>query len=233
VGSALLGTILFCVSAYVPMFTQGVLGGTALDAGLTLAPLSLGWPISATIAGWLMLRVGYRPFILAGAALAAAGCLVLAGAGAGTGRGPVMLAMLLVGLGLGFMSTPYLLAVQNAVPWRRRGAATSSVQFFRTMGGAVSVAALGAVLNAHLVAGVGAGVDVNVALDPTRRGDVAPAALAELVGALNSGLGAIYMVMAALAVLGLLVAFAFPSGSAESHAHSDTLDDPTRPGAKR
>lgn len=220
-GSALLGTILFCVSAYVPMFTQGVLGGTAIDAGLTLAPLSLGWPISATVAGWLLLRLGYRPFIVLGATLAAAGCLLLAGAGAGSGRGAVMLAMLMVGLGLGFMSTPYLLAVQNAVPWGRRGVATGSVQFFRTIGGAVAVAALGAVLNAHLRAAAGVDMDVNVVLDPARRQGVPAAVLGELVGALESGLASIYAAMAVMAVLGILVALAFPAGSAESHAHED------------
>ena len=53
------------------------------------------------------------------------------------------------------LSMPCLLGVQNAVPWRRRGVATSSVQFFRNIGGAISVAALGALLNARLQAVAG------------------------------------------------------------------------------
>ena len=75
-----------------------------------------------------------------------------------------MLAMFCLGLGLGFLSTPYLLAVQNAVPRHRRGVATSSVQFFRTIGGSIAVAALGTVLNAHLSGSSGGGIDPNVAL---------------------------------------------------------------------
>jgi EmrB/QacA subfamily drug resistance transporter len=221
VGSALLGTILFCVSAYVPVFSQGVLGGTAIDAGMTLVPLSLGWPVAATLAGWLLYRFGYRPFAVLGAALAAAGCGLLASASAGGGVRPVMLAMLLVGLGLGFMSTPYLLAVQNAVPWNRRGVATGTVQFFRTIGGAIAVAALGAVLNAHLRAGVGPGVDVNVALHPEARTEVSPALLGDVVRALESGLGSIYTVMAVIAVAGVFVALLFPAGPAALHAHEE------------
>jgi EmrB/QacA subfamily drug resistance transporter len=222
VGSVLIGTILFSVSAFVPMYRQGVLGGTAIDAGMSLVPLSIGWPLAATVSGWLLLRMGYRPFIVLGAALAALGCFVLAGSTAGSPPGVVMLSMLLVGLGLGFASTPYLLAVQNAVPWHRRGVATGSVQFFRTMGGAISVAALGAVLNVHLSAAGGEGVDVNVVLHPEYRTTVGPEVLAQLVTALERGLGSVYGIMAALAVAGVLIAFAFPPGSAESHAHAES-----------
>lgn len=219
-GSVALGTVLFCDSAYVPMFTQGVLGGTAIDAGMSLAPMSIGWPIASTLSGWLAMRYGYRVFAIAGAVLAVVGSLVLASAHAGSGVGIVMLSMLLVGFGLGFMSTPYLLAVQNAVPWRQRGVATSSVQFFRTIGGAIAVAALGAVLNARLLAEAGT-TDANVVLNPARRGSLAPEVLHRLVSALDSGLHSVYLAIAGMALVGVLVAVLFPRGSAESQAHEE------------
>ena len=220
-GSVVIGTLMFCASAFVPMFTQGVLGGTAVDAGMTLAPMSIGWPVGSTVSGWLLVRWGYRPFAIVGAVAGVAGSLLLATAHAGSGTGLVMLSMLIVGLGLGFMATPYLLAVQNAVPWRRRGVATSSVQFFRTIGGAVAVAALGAVLNAHLAADVGAGVDPNVVLQPTLRTALAPETLGRLVHALDGGLNAVYLAMAGMAAVGLAVALGFPRGSALTHAHQE------------
>jgi EmrB/QacA subfamily drug resistance transporter len=218
-GGLLMGTLMYVAAAFVPMFTQGVLGGTAIDAGMTLAPMSIGWPIASTASGWLLMRFGYRPFILAGSAFGILGCLLLAAADPGSGKTPVMVAMFFLGMGLGFTSTPYLLAVQNAVPWNRRGVATSSVQFFRSIGGAVTVAALGAVLNAHLVGQLGHDVDPNVALNPELRAAVPQEALQPLVTALDGGLGNIYLVMAAMAVGGLVVAFFFPGGSAESHAY--------------
>lgn len=220
-GSVVIGTLTFCASAFVPMFTQGVLGGTAIDAGMTLAPMSIGWPVGSTVSGWMAVRWGYRPFAIAGAVAGVGGSLLLSSAHAGSGTGLVMVSMLVLGLGLGFMATPYLLAVQNAVPWKRRGVATSSVQFFRTIGGAVAVAALGAVLNAHLAAEVGAGTDPNVVLQGSLRAGLAPETLARLVGALDGGLHAVYLAMAGMAAMGLLVALGFPRGSALAHAHEE------------
>jgi EmrB/QacA subfamily drug resistance transporter len=218
-GSVALGTILFSATAFVPMFTQGVLGGTALDAGITLAPMSIGWPIASTAAGWLLLRTGYRPLIVLGGVFAFAGAGILATADAGALRAVLMLAMLVMGAGLGFMATPYLVAVQNAVPWQRRGVATSSVQFFRTIGGAVAVAALGAVLNARMEGRVGAELDPNVAMNPALREAVSPEALNALQEALAHGLHGIFILMAAMGVIAFVVALTFPRGSARSQAH--------------
>ncbi|TFH65004.1 MAG: DHA2 family efflux MFS transporter permease subunit [Gemmatimonadales bacterium] len=221
-GGFLMGTVLFCAAAFVPMFTQGVLGGTAIDAGMTLAPMSIGWPIASTTSGWFLAKHGYRPFILSGAILATLGCLLLAATDPSSGRGSVMLAMFFLGLGLGFLSTPYLLAVQNAVPRHQRGVATSSVQFFRTIGGSIAVAALGTVLNAHLSGSLVSGIDPNVALNPELRAGIPPQVLGELVSALDGGLGAIYLAMALLALVGLGVGLLFPKGSAQAHAYVDS-----------
>ncbi len=219
-GSVILGTILFSSTAFVPMFAQGVLGGTALDAGLTLAPMSIGWPLASTAAGWLLLRTGYRPLIVLGGVIAFAGAGILATAGVGASRALLMLAMLVVGLGLGFMATPYLVAVQNAVSWERRGVATSSVQFFRTIGGAIAVAALGAVLNARMARRPGVRLDANVAMDPELRELVSPRALDTLRDALAHGLHAVFVAVAIMGVAAFLVALAFPRGSARSQAHA-------------
>jgi EmrB/QacA subfamily drug resistance transporter len=225
-GGFLMGTVLFCAAAYVPMFTQGVLGGTAIDAGMTLAPMSIGWPIASTTSGWFLAKTGYRSFILSGAILATLGCLLLAAADPTSGRGPVMFAMFLLGGGLGFLSTPHLLAVQNAVPRRRRGVATSSVQFFRSIGGAIAVAALGAVLNAHLADNLTADVDPNVALNPELRARIPVEVLSELVNALNGGLEWVYLAMTGLAVVGIGIGLLFPRGSVQIHAYREEASEP-------
>ena len=94
-GSVVIGTTMFCASAFVPMFTQGVLGGTAIDAGMTLAPMSIGWPIASTLSGWMAVRWGYRPFAIAGAALATAGSVLLSTAHVGSVTGVVALTKVL------------------------------------------------------------------------------------------------------------------------------------------
>jgi EmrB/QacA subfamily drug resistance transporter len=218
-GNMLVGVLLFALTAYVPMFGQGVLGGTAVDAGTILAPILIGWPIASTIAGRLLLRVGYRSMALGGGALIVAGSGLLAFTGAGTGRLQIMTSMMIVGLGLGFTSMPYLLGVQNAVPWQRRGVATSTVQFFRNIGGAVAVAALGALLNARLEAAAGPGVSADAMLDPALRAKLAPAALHHLTAALLHGLQGVFVALAALGAATLLVALFFPPGSPRSLTH--------------
>jgi EmrB/QacA subfamily drug resistance transporter len=177
-GNVLLGMVLFAVVAYIPMFAQGVMGGTAVAAGASLTPVLLGWPLSSTVAGRVLMRVGYRRLALAGGLLQllTVGYLALR-LGPDLRAGELAAAMFVLGVALGFSSMPYLLGVQNAVPWHRRGIATSSVPFFRSIGGAVAVAVLGTLLAARLG---GTGADPNALLDETLRRALAPAALAGL-----------------------------------------------------
>lgn len=219
-GNTLLGTLLFSITAFVPVFAQGVLGGTAVDAGTVLTPVLIGWPISSTIAGRYLMRIGYRTFALGGSLLLIAGGVLLAMVDASSGRPLVLASMLLYGLGMGFTSMPYLLGPQNAVPWSRRGVTTSSVQFFRTIGGSIAVAALGALLNVRLHA-VDPHLDPNAALDPALRAKSSPEALAHLSSALLYGLKGVYLVMALIATITLLIAWLFPKGAAGEHIHPE------------
>jgi hypothetical protein len=102
--------------------------------------------------------------------------------------------------------------VQNVVPWERRGVATGTVQFFRSIGGALSVAALGALLAARLAA-AGAG-DPDALLEPALRATLEPGALAGLRDALRHGLTGVYRAAAGIAAALLLVACLTPGGAA-------------------
>jgi EmrB/QacA subfamily drug resistance transporter len=225
-GNLLLGSLLFAITAYVPMYAQGVLGGTAADAGYVLAPMLIGWPISATLGAHLILRLGYRPLAASGGVMAVAGAAMLAAVGPTTSQTWIATAMFVLGLGLGSLSMPYLLGVQNAVPWRLRGVATGSVQFFRSMGGAISVAALGALLTARLAAtgAFAGGASANALLDPSLRATLAPERLADLRRALLHALQGVYFGVAVLAAVALAIALLVPGGSAATHAHAETAD---------
>ena len=72
----LVGVGMFGVIAYVPLFVQEGLGGGAVEAGQALTPLILGWVVTSIITGRVVLKVGYRPLVLAGLA-----CITLAFAG--------------------------------------------------------------------------------------------------------------------------------------------------------
>jgi EmrB/QacA subfamily drug resistance transporter len=220
IGNTLLGGMLFCLTAYVPMYAQGVLGGTAMDAGTVLTPVLIAWPLASTLVGRVMMKIGYRPFAIAGGFTMLAGAILLAMVGAGTGHYWIMASMTVLGFGLGFTSMPYLLSVQNAVPWNLRGVATSSVQFFRSIGGAVAVAALGAVFSVRLAA-AGGGINPNTALDPALRAKASPETLAQLSSAILYGLQGVFHVLAVIGVVAIVVAVFFPKGGVESHIHPE------------
>ncbi len=75
--SLLVGAILLGLTSYVPTFAQGVLGTSALVAGLTVGALTLGWPLSASQAGNVYLRIGFRATSVIGSVLGAVGALSL------------------------------------------------------------------------------------------------------------------------------------------------------------
>lgn len=224
-GNTVLGMLLFGLVTFVPVFGQGVLRGTAVDAGAMLMPMSIGWPLASTLGGWVLLKVGYRTLLFTGGAFTLAGTTTLALAGAGTGRVQVMAAMFVIGFGLGCMSMPYLLGPQNAVPHGRRGVATSSVQFFRSIGGAVSVAVLGALFNARRATG-GGDLDPNAAFDPALRAALAPEKLQALESSLLHGLQGVFLTLLLIAATGVAVSLLFPRGGALAHAHREPPPGP-------
>jgi EmrB/QacA subfamily drug resistance transporter len=149
VGVGMFGAIMF-----VPLFVQGVLGESATNAGLVLTPLMLGLVGASVASGQLITRTGrYRWAIVSGPVVMAVGFGLLSGLDIGSTRGAATLGMVVLGIGLGLVMQNLLLVVQNSVPSRELGAATSATQFFRTTGGTVGVSVMGAVMTSGLPAG--------------------------------------------------------------------------------
>jgi EmrB/QacA subfamily drug resistance transporter len=198
---AVSGMLLFGMQTYVPPMVQGVHGGSALTAGAVVAVASLGWSAAAPIAGRWMVRTSARPPIVFGAACLATGNLLLTQIGRTSSLPYSMLACVVVGLGMGFTTTAIIVSAQSAVPWSQRGVVTGAVQFSRTIGGAIGVGALGAMLAASALPGVD---DV---LDGSRRDALPAEDLRALTDSLSSGLTRIYVVLAVAAAVALLIAW--------------------------
>ncbi len=146
------GAILIGLTSYVPTYLEGVLHVTPFLAGLTLAVLTIGWPISATLSGRLYLRIGFRNTVLIGMVFVVGGTATLAGLASAPSVILVALCCLVVGLGLGLVATPGLIVAQASVAWNERGVVTGTNLFARSIGSAVGVAIFGAVGNAIIVA---------------------------------------------------------------------------------
>lgn len=142
------GVLLMGVTTYVPTFLEAELGVSPLASGLALAALTLGWPISASQAGKVYLRIGFRRTTLLGAVVAVAGAATLAATSTTPSLALVAVSCFVIGLGLGFVAAPSLVAAQASVGWGDRGVVTGANMFARSMGSAVGVAALGALVNA-------------------------------------------------------------------------------------
>jgi hypothetical protein len=116
-------------------------------------PMTLGMVVSSFFSGQLVSRIGkYKIVLLAGAATLFVGYLLMQGLTADTTRIQVTWRMIILGIGLGPALPLYTLAVQNSVNPREIGAATSSSQFFRSVGSTIGVAVFGTVLVSVLAA---------------------------------------------------------------------------------
>ncbi|MBI4263793.1 MAG: MFS transporter [Acidobacteria bacterium] len=198
----LAGTALFGGITFIPLFVQGVMGATATQAGQVLTPLFLGWVVMSILCARFTVRLGYRPLAVSGSALMTLGFLVLTLVHADSSRNSVLAGGLLIGSGMGLSMLSVLLAVQHGVARAHLGLATSLNQFSRSVGAAVGVAGMGALMTRGL-----SGVDV------------AGGAQAVAAGALLSGparlqfaaaLHQVFMAGAVLAAASLVATFFLP-----------------------
>jgi MFS family permease len=149
--TALLGIAMFGGIIFLPVYFQVVQGMTPTESGLALVPMMAGILLTSIGSGRLMTRTGhYKVFPIVGAGVVTVAYLLLRTLGADTPYWRVGLFIFVLGAGLGFTMQTVVTAVQNAVERRDMGAATSSVAFFRTMGGAFGTAIFGAVLTSRL-----------------------------------------------------------------------------------
>lgn len=219
------GISLMAASVYVPLFAQGALGTGVRATGMVVASLSLGWPIASTVSARLLLRVGFRRLAAWGQALQ---LLALIGWALLGPRAPIWQAVALVaalGAGFGVANTAYLIGVQNAVDWRRRGVATSTLQFVRALGQSTGGALLGTLLNGQLAArlagvpglpaGGSAAGRVGAAaalLDPEQAAGLGSDVLLQLRLALHGSIRVVLLVVVIFALLGLAFALLMPAG---------------------
>ncbi len=214
-GALVTGALMMGITSFLPTYVQGVMARSAMVAGFALAMMSIGWPIASTIAGRLMLRTSYRFTAVAG------GVALIGGAGLLVALSPAHGALFaaagsfVTGAGMGLTSTVFIVSIQTAVPWKQRGAATSSNMFSRIVGQAVGTALFGAVLNVGISERAGKAAlssgALDILMDPGKRSTLEPARLHELSSALAGALHSVYLIGGALAVVTFFVVLAMPT----------------------
>lgn len=213
----LAGMIILGLSSFLPTYVQAVMGESPVIAGFTLSTMSIGWPIAATVAGHLVLRIGFRKTAILG------GIFILLGTSLfliiNAEKDPVFagISSFLIGVGMGLANTSFIVSIQNSVGWKERGIATSLNMFMRIIGSAVGAALLGGILNAtlkkHLLA---KNMDTSLSnteilLDDNMRKAIPVDTLMELQHALAQSMHTVFVVLFVLGIATLIILLFFPA----------------------
>ncbi|MGH2584055.1 MAG: MDR family MFS transporter [Dehalococcoidia bacterium] len=238
VGVAMFGAIVF-----LPLYLQVVKGASPTRSGLLLTPLMLGILTTSIASGQLISRTGrYRIFPIIGTALVVTGMLLLSRLASDTPQLVVSLYMLVVGAGIGMVMQVLVIAVQNAVEDRDLGVATSSANFFRSLGGSFGTALFGAILTSRLnhylpqsvdpsrLSGLEGGADI-LSNSPAQLRALPPDVYSGLVEAFSKSIGNVFLWAVPVALVAFITTWFLKEiplrdrthiGSAEEEAVAET-----------
>ncbi|MGI5246940.1 MDR family MFS transporter [Dactylosporangium sp. CA-139066] len=221
----ILGFAMFGSIIYVPLYLQIVKGATPTRSGLLMLPMMAGVIVTSIVAGRVISKLGrYKWFPVAGTVVMGAGLLLFTSLQVDTPLWQAFIYMTIIGVGLGLAMQPLILAVQNAVDLRDMGAGTSAATFFRSLGGSVGVAALGAVMNNQLAKqmhGAAGGVSINA---PAQVRALPPAQLQMVEHIFVNALHPVFLSAAVVALVGTLITIALPNKALQGAAPSAPAD---------
>lgn len=229
VASVAVGVALFGSAVFLGQYFQIARGYSPTSAGLLMLPMIIGSMLSATVSGQLITRFGrWKGFIVAGAALMTAGFALLSTIGAHTNMVLLGGYLFVLGVGMGMSMQNLVLAVQNNVSPANLGSATSTITFFRSLGGAAGVSVLGAVLSNHVADLIAKGLSA-LGVDTSTTGSAGlanlndlPAPLADLVrGSYGDGTARIFLVAGVMAAISLIAVLFIKEVALKTHSALD------------
>ncbi|MFF7370060.1 MFS transporter [Streptomyces tricolor] len=145
--SLFVGVAMFAGTVFFSQYFQLARDKSPTMSGVMTIPMIGGLFVSSTVSGQLITRTGrWKAWLVSGGVLVTAGLALLGGIRYDTAYWKMAVFMALLGLGIGMMMQNLVLATQNQVAPSDLGSASSTVTFFRSLGGAVGVSALGAVM---------------------------------------------------------------------------------------
>ncbi|HET7657992.1 MAG TPA: MDR family MFS transporter [Bacillales bacterium] len=198
--SFLYGAAFIVPIVFIPIFVQGVFGGTATNSGLILLPMLLGNVVSSVTGGQLASKTSYRNVMVVSGVLLVLGIALLGTLTSDSSRLLLTLFMMITGFGVGFsFSVVSMAAIHNFEP-RQYGSANSTVSFVRELGMTVGITIFGAIQShwfANKLAGAFEGIgaaaskfpsDPRVLFSDQVRSHIPHQVLAKLTDALSSSI---------------------------------------------
>jgi len=211
-------TFVIC-TVYIPIYVQGVYGGSATNSGLILTPMMLGSVVGSQLGGFLTTKTSYRNIMMLSGVFFVAGMILLSTLNPELPRGIVTLYMVITGFGVGFSFSTLGMAAVQGFDIRQRGSASSTNSFSRSLGMTLGVTIFGIVQRnlfssklADLFAGAQGGQgkvadDPRAILDPRVRAQIPAEVLDKITDALSSSIAQMFMwavipaILAAVSIL--------------------------------
>ncbi|MDF2716506.1 MAG: family efflux transporter permease subunit [Paenibacillus sp.] len=137
------GASFIVATVYIPIYIQGVQGGTATNSGLLLLPMMLGTVVASQIGAMSSMKLGYRNVMFVSGLVLVTGIGLLTTLTMDTPRFAVTLFMIVVGLGIGASFSVLGMAAIHHFDETKRGAANSTIAFLRSLGMTVGITIFG------------------------------------------------------------------------------------------
>jgi EmrB/QacA subfamily drug resistance transporter len=138
---------------FIPLWFQAVMGSSATASGYQILPMMAGLMVGSIGSGQFVSRTGrYKWLVAAAMVVAGIGILLMTQLHASTSATTLWIWLAIMGLGIGPSMAVFTIIVQNAVPFRQMGVATSALTFFRQIGGSIGLAIAGTVFGSSVVA---------------------------------------------------------------------------------
>ena len=213
IASLFVGVGLYAGTIFLSQYFQLARGESPTMSGVMTIPLIAGMALSSTISGQVITRTGrWKGWLVSGAVLLTAGLGLLGTIRVETSYPHLAIFMALIGIGVGMMMQNLVLATQNQVALKDLGSASSTVAFSRSLGGAIGVTALGALLGNRITHYMTEGLTA-LGVKPTGSStgtlpDLAtlPAPIRGIVeGAYAHGVADVYLCAAPMALVAFLI----------------------------
>lgn len=234
----LIGMALFGSLAFLPLYTETVLGTGIKGAGEVLTLLLFFWVLFSAMAARLMLRVGYRFLVVTGTLLVTAGFALLVNISKSGAGAEMSWAVILMGSGMGWIMAPLIVAVQSGVPRKNLGIATSALVLFRTAGASLGVSLMGSVMLVRMKQMLAAILptlsdpavrqkvttlftDPAQVMDPLLRTQLPAQTLAAAKSIMTFSLHGVFVAALVAAALSIPAGFFVPGGRAEKHVYRE------------
>ena len=226
IASIAVGLVMFGTSVFLGQYMQLARGKTPTESGLLTIPMMAGVLLASTLAGQLITRFGkWKSYMVTGSLMLVVGLLMMGQLRYDTPFWYVGVSMFVLGAGVGLCMQNLVLVVQNTVSPNQMGAASSAVNFFRTIGGAAGMSALGAMLSHQVVDYVKEGLAELAAIDPTaiigaesltsgvipKLSELPQPLVIIIESAYGHGIGNIFLAAAPLALLAIIAIALLPN----------------------